>query len=244
MEVERDHVLGDPKTGFDDDLLERAQRNETASDELEPRFEALSATAELDQVIFDGASFGTPVGAGTPEEEEYLGLPGLLTADQVAALLARRQAEQLSAEVKRRKASAASGDPSEAGTPARLKSATERRILLRKHLNNLVAAHHHRTAIPHGKIHAELRRLCGGPPSAQATIEQLEARIAAIQTLYLTRTRSWRLFSATALSSHQDPGKRQQKQKGRPHTRASLTSAFELYVRNCVTSPEAQRQAT
>ena len=61
MEAERDHVLGKPKDadGFDDDLLERAQRDEQASGELEKRFAALSATAELDQVIFDGASFGT-----------------------------------------------------------------------------------------------------------------------------------------------------------------------------------------
>ena len=59
----------------------------------------------------------------------------------------------------------------------------ERRVGLRRQLNNLVAAHHHRTGLPHGKIHAELRRLCGGPPSAQATIEQLEERIATVQTL-------------------------------------------------------------
>jgi superfamily II DNA or RNA helicase len=182
MEAERDHVLGAAKNkdGFDDEALERAQRSESASDELERRFQALSATAELDQVIFDGASFGTPVGAGTQEEEEYLGIPGLLTAEQVATLLARRQAEQLSAEARRRKAGAAtSRDPA----PPAPKSAAERRILLRKQLNNLVSAHHHRTDIPHGKIHAELRRMCGGPPSAQATIEQLEARIAAIQSL-------------------------------------------------------------
>ena len=62
-------------------------------------------------------------------------------------------------------------------------SAGERRNSLRRQLNTLVAAHHHRTNLPHGKIHAELRRLCGGPPSAQATIEQLEERIATIQTL-------------------------------------------------------------
>jgi hypothetical protein len=59
----------------------------------------------------------------------------------------------------------------------------ERRVGLRRQLNTLVAAHHHRTGLPHGKIHAELRRLCGGPPSAQATIEQLEERIATIQTM-------------------------------------------------------------
>ena len=179
MEAQRDHVLGLPTSpdGLDDALLERAQRAEDAEGELEKRFEALSATAELDQVIYDGASFGTGARAGTPEEEEYLGLPGLLTPDQVAVLLNRRQSEQLAA--RKRLAT-------EAVPPARepeVLSAGERRVGLRRRLNALVAAHHHRTGLPHGKIHAELRRLCGGPPSAQATIEQLEERIATIQTL-------------------------------------------------------------
>jgi superfamily II DNA or RNA helicase len=180
MEVERDHVLGARRSGdgLDDGLLERAQRGEQAAGELEKRFEALSATAELDQVIFDGASFGTPVRAGTPEEEEYLGLPGLLSADQVAVLLAKRQSEQQAAE----RRSAPAQRPAAEHRPAP-RTAGERRILLRRQLNTLVAAHHHRTGLPHGKIHAELRRLCGGPPSAQATIEQLEERIATIQTL-------------------------------------------------------------
>jgi len=180
MEVQRDHVLGAPKTGLDDELLERAQRAEAASGELEKRFEALGATAELDQIIFDGASFGTPVAAGTPEEEEYLGLPGLLTPEQVGLLLAKRQADQ-----RRRGSSgpAGSGPASVAAHPAGPRTAGERRIVLRRQLNALVAAHHHRTGLPHGKIHAELRRLCGGPPSAQATIEQLEERIATIRTL-------------------------------------------------------------
>jgi hypothetical protein len=179
MEVERDHVLGEKKQreGFDDDLLERARRNEEASGELEKKFEALSATAELDQVIFDGASFGTPVLAGTPEEEEYLGLPGLLTPDQVATLLSKRQADQVAA-ARRRPSTDVAAPPAPVGP----RTAGERRIHLRRQLNALVAAHHHRTGQAHGKIHAELRRLCGGPPSAQATIEQLEERIATIQT--------------------------------------------------------------
>jgi len=185
MEAQRDHVLGarDRRDGLDDDLLERANRTESASDELGKRFEALSATAELDQVIFDGASFGTPVHAGTVEEQEYLGLPGLLTPDQVATLLARRHAEHAAA--RRRRAEGRSGERT-AGPPtaaASVSTAGERRIALRRQLNALVAAHHHRTGQAHGKIHAELRRLCGGPPSAQATIEQLEERIATIRTL-------------------------------------------------------------
>jgi superfamily II DNA or RNA helicase len=178
MEAERDHVLAPRQNnGFDDDLLDQAQRSEQASDELTPKFEALSATAELDQVIFDGASFGVPVQAGTPEEEEYLGLPGLLSPDQVALLLSRRQAEQAAASRRRRGASA------EPEPPPRQLTVGERRLELRRQLNGLVGAHHHRTGLPHGKIHAELRRLCGGPASAQATIAQLEERIAAIHTL-------------------------------------------------------------
>ncbi len=187
MEVQRDHVLGERgrREGFDDELLARAQQAERASDSREAGFEALSAIAELDQVIFDGASFGTPVQAGTPEEEEYLGLPGLLTPDQVATLLSKRQAEQLVAARRQARDSAvareaAGGSRTAAGRP---RTAAERRIALRRQLNTLVAAHHHRTGVPHGKIHAELRRLCGGPPSAQATIEQLEERISTIQTL-------------------------------------------------------------
>lgn len=185
MENERDHVLGKPKDsdGLDDALLERAQRDDQASGELEKRFAALSATAELDQVIFDGASFGTAAQAGTPEEEEYLGLPGLLTADQVSLLLTKRQAAQLAAQRRRTADGAAQPAAAPTAAPPAPMSAAQRRVALRRQLNALVAARHHRTGQPHGKIHAELRRLCGGPPSAQATIEQLEERIATVQTL-------------------------------------------------------------
>lgn len=182
MEAQRDHVLGLPKQkdGLDDDLLERAQREENAEGDLEKQFEALSATAELDQVIYDGTSFGMGALTGTPEEEEYLGLPGLLTPDQVSVLLNKRQAEQMAAQKRKKAAEPVPAQREAAPAPM---TAGERRNSLRRQLNTLVAAHHHRTNLPHGKIHAELRRLCGGPPSAQATIEQLEERIATIQTL-------------------------------------------------------------
>ena len=128
-------------------------------------------------MIFDGATFGLPAQSGTPEEEEFLGLPGLLTSDQVAMLLAQRQADQAASVRRAKPAAGASRDV------VRDMSAAERRIRLRRQLNALVAAHHHRTGLPHGKIHAELRTRCGGPPSAQATIEQLEERIATLQTM-------------------------------------------------------------
>jgi uncharacterized small protein (DUF1192 family) len=42
--------------------------------------------------------------------------------------------------------------------------------------------HHHRTKKPHGKIHGELRAYCGGPPTAMASVEQLEERIATLRS--------------------------------------------------------------
>ncbi|SNY15361.1 DEAD/DEAH box helicase [Paractinoplanes atraurantiacus] len=184
MEAQRDHILGarKEKDGLDDDLLERAQREENAEGELEKQFEALGATAELDQVIYDGASFGMGAQTGTAEEADYLGLPGLLTPDEVSMLLNKRQSEQLAARQRVEKQKVAEPVPAQREAPP-VMTAGERRNSLRRQLNTLVAAHHHRTNLPHGKIHAELRRLCGGPPSAQATIEQLEERIATIQTL-------------------------------------------------------------
>lgn len=172
LEEQRDHVLRPDRRGFDDEELARAQREEPAR-ERKPASEALSATAELDHVIFDGDTFGTPAQAGTAEELEFLGLPGLLTPDQVSMLLRRRQAAQ--------QAAPRGGQAPQA--PEQPPPAGQRRVALRRELNALVAAHHHRTGQPHGKIHAELRRRCGGPPSAQATVAQLEERIAAAREL-------------------------------------------------------------
>ena len=52
---------------------------------------------------------------------------------------------------------------------------------LRKELNGLVGAWSHRTGQPHGVIHNELRRTCGGPPLPQATAEQIQTRIDTIR---------------------------------------------------------------
>ncbi len=178
MELERDHVLERPAREklLDDDLIAAANKEADEDTDEDRKFMALGASAHLDQVIYDGASFGTGASPGTPEEEEYLGLPGLLAPDQVATLLAKRQSDQLAAQ-KRQK-------PSEDAPPLPPKQMTafQRRSELRRQLNTLVAAQHHRTNRPHGQIHAELRKLCGGPPSAQASIEQLEERIAAIRS--------------------------------------------------------------
>ncbi|MBP2454406.1 DEAD/DEAH box helicase [Mycolicibacterium lutetiense] len=177
MEAQRNHVLGKPhreSDGLDDEALEAAEKRKDEKDDLENGFESLGADAELDQVIFDGASFGTATPAGSDEEADYLGIPGLLDAEQMRDLLRRRQDEQLT---KRTAEAAVSGGP----PPARTTHGQLRE--LRRELNTLVTITHHRTGKPHGWIHNELRRICGGPPVAAATTDQLKARIEAIRDL-------------------------------------------------------------
>jgi superfamily II DNA or RNA helicase len=175
METERDHVL-DRKVredGLDDDLIDEANRkrdNPDVGEELP--FETVEASAHFDRVVFDGGEFGMGAAPGSAEEEDYLGIPGLLEPEQVTSLLKQRQAEQLAAQRKEKKAGTAKRDD---------RTAAEDLHALRKELNGLVGAWHHRTGQPHGVIHAELRRVCGGPPSAQASAEDVRRRIAKVR---------------------------------------------------------------
>jgi superfamily II DNA or RNA helicase len=172
LEAQRDHVLGKPHRAaetWDDELLAQAQRQEDEPGEDEKAFTALGAEAELDQLIYEGTSFSA-------DEEDYLGLPGLLEPDQVRTLLSQRQQEWISR--KKETPAPAPAVPQEKPTM----TVRERISSLRRELNTLVALEHHRTKKPHGAIHNELRAKCGGPPTAMATIDQLEERIATLRT--------------------------------------------------------------
>ncbi|OBH91474.1 DEAD/DEAH box helicase [Mycobacterium sp. E2989] len=174
LEAQRNHVLGEPHRPDDDPLDgDPATRTQTEKTEADNGFTSLGADAELDQVIFDGSSFGTAAPAGSDEEADYLGIPGLLDAEQMRALLHRRQDEQL----QRR---AAQGVPAAVSAPPSMHGQLRE---LRRELNTLVSATHHRIGKPHGWIHSELRRRCGGPPIAAASREQIQARIEALRRL-------------------------------------------------------------
>jgi len=80
LEAQRNHVLGQPHRDADDPLdADPAVRTQTEKSETDKGFTSLGADAELDQVIFDGSSFGTAAPAGSDEEADYLGIPGLPT---------------------------------------------------------------------------------------------------------------------------------------------------------------------
>jgi superfamily II DNA or RNA helicase len=181
MELERDHAL-DRRNRDDDELanpedamVAEANRQDKASEELgqdDFTWEALDSQATFDRVLFDGDEFGQLAEPGTDEELDFIGIPGLLEPEQVSELLRQRQARQSRRADDRRK----SQPPGEAAPeePAPLyRTLKEQRALL----NSLVGMWSKLSDEPHGMVHAELRRLCGGPAVAQASVTQLQKRI-------------------------------------------------------------------
>ena len=271
LEAERDHILRAPNAAPEEDEFAEAQRerNTPGAPLDEPAFQALNASAHFDRVLYDGGEFGTATAAGSPEEEDFLGLPGLLDPDQVRALLHKRQQAQLASRTRAVKPSSPTSAPSPtpypgapaaptststsgtpgapatpddpsaparprtavgqarpgvpaagptavpssagpafpqrpapashshspaaahppSGAPAPAAPPVSRQALgaLRKELNGLVGAWSHRTGQPHGVIHNELRRTCGGPALPQATAEQIRARIDTIRRWAISR---------------------------------------------------------
>jgi hypothetical protein len=180
MEVERDHALNRRRTDDEDQLwaeeeglLAAANAAESASGELEGSFEALHSAAELDHVLFDAEQYGLGGLPGSQDEQEYLGLPGLLEPDQVAHVLRDRQNKQT-----RR-----------GGGRERAEAVSAHRALAehRKELNKLVSAYAQKKGQPHAVVHAELRRACGGPELATATSEQVQLRIEKIRNWFVGR---------------------------------------------------------
>ena len=184
MEEERDHALdrpgGDDESGAsiwaeEEGILAAANRTErTLGLEDEGSFEALESDAHFDHVLFDARQYGLHAASGSEEEQDYLGLPGLLEPDQVAALLHERQAKQAKS--------------SGGSRPAPVPVAAHRALAAqRKELNKLVAAYSSKTGTPHATIHLDLRRACGGPELASATGEQVAERIDRIRRWFVGR---------------------------------------------------------
>lgn len=185
LEVERDHALDRPRRDDEDwspedALVAEANRAEKASDTLEASsFEALEAQATFDRVLFDSQEFGTEAAVGSDEEQDYLGIPGLLEPDQVATLLRQRQAEQLAARSRR-------GGRADAGVRPADDMAVHRELnALRKELHSLVGAWARRTGQPHATVHADLRRICGGPEVPKAGPDQLRERIETLRRWFV-----------------------------------------------------------
>jgi hypothetical protein len=192
LELERDHVLDRKKRGEDDlwseeeDLLAEANRTKDEAPLEEFGFQALESEANFDRVLFDGGEFGVAAQVGSAEEQDFLGIPGLLEPEHVRTLLQKRQARQLS----RQRPHGGRGEDGAGALTAQQRPVVSHQQLLelRRELNNLVGAWHHQSGLPHGVIHADLRRSCGGPPTAQATAAELRSRIETVRRWATGRT--------------------------------------------------------
>jgi hypothetical protein len=162
LEDERNHVIP-PPTGADTMLdVEPAEAEPGEGD----GYELVDADASFAHVLHAGRAVVAELEAPRDaDDDDFLGLPGILSPEQIAQLLARRD------EHARQRA-----DRVEAPQPSAAAVAWREAGALRREVNRLVAVLAAREGTPHGQIHAMVRRAVPGPASAAATADVLEQR--------------------------------------------------------------------
>ena len=174
LERERDHALDrEVEDGSARRRAARArEREDKASEALldECEWTALGSVATFEKVLFDGEEYGRLAEPGSAEEWDFIGIPGILEPEQVSRA-ARASAAAAGGGTR---PSGRRANPRATASPRRC---TARSSEQRKLLNGLVSIQARSTGATHAQVHAEVRRLCGGPEVARATVAQLQARI-------------------------------------------------------------------
>jgi superfamily II DNA or RNA helicase len=127
-------------------------------------FTALDADAQFAHVLTAGRAITAETLDLDEDDADYLGLPGLLSPEDMATLLAARDAKL------RRQAAEVSDEV--AFTPATWRDTQE----VRKDIHRMVSVLAARSGKAHGQVHAELRQVIPGPPTAVADYDTLVAR--------------------------------------------------------------------
>jgi superfamily II DNA or RNA helicase len=188
MEDQRNHVMPPPKAQNPEEFdLDPLPPKEKPVDGL-PQWEALEADARFAHVLHGGTAH-TGAGTAAPlaaEEEDFLGIPGLLTPEQTAELLAKRDDELRLRIAQRSFPDEDTGElpvvedhPEEDEAGRSWRDAAE----LRREINRLVSRVSAKTSTPHAVVHTQLRQSVPGPPSASASIEVLRARRERLRTM-------------------------------------------------------------
>ena len=176
MELERDHVLGRRITDEDDifaaedDLLAQAKAGEGASDDLLAPSRRSARRRASTGCSSTAASSATRARCTSARRRRWTSSasPACSSPTRCASCCTSGRA---TGPRSRSDGRADADDRREVTTHEQL-------AVLRRELNGLVAAWHHRTGQPHGITHAELRKECGGPAAAVASADQLRERIA------------------------------------------------------------------
>jgi superfamily II DNA or RNA helicase len=177
LEDERNHVIP-PAADADEELLDVAPLEPVEAGGGE-QTEIVDADASFAHLLHSGRAVVAEAVDLTDEDEDFLGLPGILTPEQTAALLARRDAHAR----QRANRTGASRDAEQRDPAAQASAAASAEgaawragAELRREVNRLVGVLAARTGTPHAQIHATLRRVVPGPASAAAGAEVLERR--------------------------------------------------------------------
>jgi superfamily II DNA or RNA helicase len=181
IEAERNHVVVIPADAADDELdeLTLVERDEKLSNDWQP----LDARAEFAHVLHSGhAVTAAPVQeSADDEDDDYLGLPGLLTPQQTATVLAKRDDE-----IRRKTASSRSTGRRAGSDEDRKREASdtapwEELVQLRRDVNAAVAAVASATGEPHASVHIWARSKVSGPVSSGADADVLRKRLSALR---------------------------------------------------------------
>jgi hypothetical protein len=164
MEEQRDHVVR--VSGPVDDLDALVEVEERLNEPGSGEFTPLEAEAAFGHVLHAGRAIVAPVPTAG-DQDDFLGLPGLLTPEQTAALLASRDVE-----LRRRAAGARDENPTGVESSASWREVES----LRKEINTLVSHVAARTGRRHADVHVELRQAVPGPRTASAPADVLFAR--------------------------------------------------------------------
>lgn len=167
LEEQRDHVVRISGPASDDlDALVAAD-DQVSEPTGEGEFTPLEAEAAFAHVLHGGRAVTAQTVPLDAADEDFLGLPGLLTPEQTATLLASRDLE-----LRRRSAGRTAEEPPATAAPASWREVEQ----LRKDINKLVAQVAARSRRKHAEIHVEVRNAVPGPRTASASIEVLIAR--------------------------------------------------------------------
>jgi superfamily II DNA or RNA helicase len=190
LEEQRNHVMPPPKTAPDDELEALDLPPREPREGALPQWEALEADARFAHVLHSGTAH---TGEGTPapapleaDDEDFLGIPGLLTAAQTAELLAKRD-DELRIRIAASHRRGEDGDDEanlveelpEVETGGSWRDVAE----LRREINRLVSRVSAKTSTPHAVVHTQLRQSVPGPPSASAPVQVLRARRERLRTM-------------------------------------------------------------
>lgn len=168
MEEQRRHVIAPDKPeedieGLDDHELEMPEVDPDEAEEKLPGesdFTPLDSAAQFAHVLYGGKAY---LGSRelTDEEQDFLGIPGLLSPEMVASMLQQRdRMVKKDAPVEEEKKI----NPFEA-------------VEIRKDINRLVSRIALKNNLPHAQVHSRARKAVPGPPSASAGVEILRERL-------------------------------------------------------------------